>query len=78
MSHPVEIRFIAAADAPDLRSARGRVALLVGEQGRPPAGLPGAAVPGCAAWLWPKILETILPKMLMTEAPEKPRVGRIS
>ena len=43
MSHPVEIRFIAAADAPDLRSARGRVALLVGEQGRPPAGLPGAA-----------------------------------
>ena len=43
MSQPVEIRFVAAADAPDLKSARGRIALLVGDQGRPPSGLPAAA-----------------------------------
>ncbi|MBV0890558.1 leucyl aminopeptidase [Paracoccus sp. Z118] len=43
MSHPVEIRFVPTADAPELKSARGRIVLLVGEQARPPAGLPSAA-----------------------------------
>ena len=42
MHHPVEIRFVPTADAPELKSASGRIVLLVGEQARPPAGLPQA------------------------------------
>ena len=42
MTHPVEIRFLPAADA-DLSDRAGRLVLLIGDRDQPPRGLPAAA-----------------------------------
>lgn len=67
MSHPVEIRFMPAADA-DLTGREGRLVLLVGERDQLPKGLPGPARKSLARALASKAWADVKPGKAMEVA----------
>ncbi|HRO15434.1 MAG TPA: leucyl aminopeptidase [Paracoccus sp. (in: a-proteobacteria)] len=84
MTHPVEIRFMPAADAA-LAQCRGRLALLIDDRDRPPAGLTAparaAVVRALASKAWAdtkpgKALELAFPAGLAADALQLVRLPR--
>ena len=64
MTHPVEIRFMPASDA-DLTARKGRLALLIGDRGQTPRGLPPALRRGLARALESKAWADVKPGAAM-------------